>query len=143
MKRDVHPKSDYRYFKLYNTRWNDNDQYGHMNNAHYYAYFDSTIGHFLINECDLNTETDEIVGYVVHSQCNYVSSVAYPDDLEIGLRVNKIGNSSVEYGLAVYRVGQKEASAHGTFTHVFVDRRTHSSAPIPDHIRMRLKNLQI
>ncbi|WP_062266169.1 acyl-CoA thioesterase [Endozoicomonas arenosclerae] len=143
MKDSAHLKNNYRYFREFTTRWNDNDHYGHMNNSHYYAYFDSTIGQYLMNECNLSIKKDQVVGYVVHSQCNYVNSVAYPDELIVGLRVNKIGNSSVEYGLAIFKKGEEEASAHGTFTHVYVDRRVNQSTAIPEKVRSRLENLKV
>ena len=132
-------RSGYKYFADITTRWMDNDIYGHVNNVMYYSYFDSVANQYLIEQGGLDIHSAEIIGFVVASSCEYKSPVAYPQKLEAGFRVNRLGNSSVEYGIGIFVQGQAEASAQGTFTHVFVDRNSDKSVPIPAQIRAALE----
>ena len=132
-------RSQYRYFSEIATRWMDNDVYGHVNNVTYYSYFDTVANNFLIEEGGLDIQGAEIVGFVVASGCQYLDSITHPTKLDVGFRANRIGSSSVEYGLAIFKSGEPKASAHGTFTHVFVDRRSNRSRPIPAKIRSALE----
>ncbi len=135
----------YHYFSEVTTRWKDNDIYGHVNNVSYYSYFDSVANQYLIEKGGLDIQTAEVVGFVVASECKYLAPITYPETIEVGLRVNKLGNSSVEYGLAIFRENDKNknssAIAHGSFTHVFVNRKTNKSSPIPDTIRDALNEI--
>lgn len=110
--------------KPLSTRWMDNDVYGHVNNVTYYSYFDTIANNYLIEQGGLNIQTSPHIGYIVKSDCSYFSSVAFPEKIEGAFRVNRIGNSSVEYGVAIFKEGQGDACAYGTMTHVFVDRKT-------------------
>jgi acyl-CoA thioester hydrolase len=132
-------RDDYYYFSTITTRWMDNDIYGHVNNVTYYSYFDTVANQYLIEEGGLDIQTAEIVGFVVASNCNYLSPIAHPELLSIGFRVNKLGNSSVEYGIGIFCEGEQKAAAYGTFTHVFVNRASNKSAPIPTTIREALE----
>ncbi|KAF0808809.1 thioesterase Superfamily protein [Alcanivorax sp. S71-1-4] len=134
-------RADYRYFTPITTRWHDNDVYGHVNNVTYYSYFDSVANHFLIHEGGLDIHQGNVIGLVVSSGCRYHAALAYPDILAGGLRINRLGNSSVEYGLAIFRDGEDAAAAEGFFTHVFVDRATRRPVPIPDTLRKALDGL--
>jgi acyl-CoA thioester hydrolase len=136
-------RSSYNYFADITTRWMDNDIYGHVNNVVYYSYFDSVANKFLIEEGGLDIHSAEIIGFVVASSCQYKSPIAYPDKIEAGLTVNKLGNSSVEYAIAIFKQGAENASAVGTFTHVFVNRATGKSVPIPPTIRAALETLLV
>lgn len=129
------------YFRLYQqtTRWRDNDAYGHVNNSVYYSYFDSSANRYLIEEGGLDIQNSPQVALVVASKCEYFSPIRYPDLLEIGFRVNKLGTKSVEYGLAVFKQGSVNACAAGTFTHVFVDRIQNKSVPIPPEFKAVLE----
>ena len=138
----IHRK-DYKCFYPISTRWMDNDVYGHINNVIYYSYFDSTVNKYLIENTDLDITNSKIVGYVVNSSCNYLSSLSFPDEIEAGLRVNKIGNSSVTYGIGVFKIGESKVSAYGEFTHVFVNRSENKSTPIPIKTRGALEKLLI
>ena len=138
---EIQQRSAYSRFYIQGTRWSDNDVYGHINNVVYYSLFDTTVNRFLINECGLRLGESEVEAYVVSSACDYFSSSAYPSDLEVGLRVNKLGNSSVEYGLAVFEVDSQVAKAAGRFTHVFVDKETKQATAIPNPIRDELSAL--
>lgn len=136
-------RQGYNYFSDITTRWMDNDIYGHVNNVVYYSYFDSIANQYLIEKGGLDIHRAEIIGFVVASSCEYKSPVAYPQRLEAGFRVNRLGNSSVEYGIGIFVKGAQTASAHGTFTHVFVDRSTDKSVAIPDSIRAALEAVQV
>ena len=136
-------RTNYSYFSDITTRWMDNDIYGHVNNVIYYSYFDSVANQYLIEEGGLDIHTAEIVGFVVASNCQYKAPISYPELIEAGLRVNSLGNSSVEYGIGIFKKGALNASAMGTFTHVFVDRSTEKSVPIPSQIRSALEAILI
>src|SRR5215470_993090 len=115
-------RAAYPYVVAIPTRWMDNDVYGHVNNVVYYSYFDTVVNAFLVHEGGLNLESGKVIGLCVESQCRYLSSVAFPDLLDAGLRVAKIGRSSVRYEVAIFRAGERSAAAQGHFVHVFVDR---------------------
>jgi acyl-CoA thioester hydrolase len=134
-------RTDYQVFYPITTRWMDNDIYGHVNNVTYYSYFDSAVNRYLIEAGGLDIHDAPIVGFVVNSSCNYLSPIAYPDDIEAGLRVNKLGNSSVTYGVGIFKKGEANACAFGDFIHVFVNRAENKSVPIPAPIRTALENL--
>lgn len=134
-------RGDYRFFAPITTRWSDNDIYGHVNNVVYYSYFDSIANLYLIEVAGLKIHSDNTVGFVVSSGCNYYAPVAYPDRLDGGLRANKISGSSVEYGVAIFRQGEEPAVADGFFTHVFVDQSTGKPVRIPDAIRTALEKI--
>jgi acyl-CoA thioester hydrolase len=139
----VTPESrvDYHWFTPITTRWHDNDLYGHVNNVTYYAFFDSVANRFLIEEGGLDIHHGQTIGLVVNSGCNYFAPLAFPESLHGGLRVNRLGTSSVEYGIAIFRDGENRAAAQGHFVHVFVDRHTRKSCPIPESVRSALARL--
>jgi acyl-CoA thioester hydrolase len=134
-------RGEYAWFLPATTRWMDNDVYGHVNNALYYALFDSAVNRFLIERDGLDIHRGDVVGWVVSSSCDYFAPVAYPDDLEVGLRVDRLGNSSVSYGLALFRVGDETARAAGAVVHVFVDRRTSRPTSLPERLRAALEEI--
>jgi acyl-CoA thioester hydrolase len=136
-------RSDYKYFTPITTRWMDNDIYGHVNNVTYYSYFDTAVNRYLINHAGLNIKEAPIVGYVVNSNCNYLSGISYPDEIEVGLLVNKIGNSSVTYCLGIFKKGENKVCAYGEFVHVFVLRSENKAVPIPVTIRTALEELLV
>ncbi|WP_208647367.1 acyl-CoA thioesterase [Corallococcus interemptor] len=133
----------YRYFLPITTRWMDNDVYGHINNVTYYSYFDTVANHYLIHEGGLDIHAGEVIGLVVESKCAYHAPLAYPDRLRAGLRVDRLGNRSVTYGIAIFKEGEEQAAAHGHFVHVFVDRRTRKAAAMPDRLREALEKLDV
>ena len=125
------------------TRWKDNDVYGHVNNVEYYSFFDTVINAWLINEGGLDIERGEIIGLCVESHCEFKAALTFPETIEVGLRVGKLGNSSVRYELAVFRAGQDEVTAEGHFVHVFVDRENRRPVPIPEPLRGALERLVV
>ncbi len=131
----------YRYFLPITTRWMDNDVYGHINNVTYYSYFDTVANHYLIHEGGLDIHTSPVIGLVVESKCAYRAPLAYPDRLQAGLRVDKLGHRSVTYGIAVFKEGEAQAAAHGHFVHVFVDRDSRKAVAIPERLREALQRL--
>ena len=134
-------RADYLRFYPITTRWMDNDIYGHVNNVTYYSYFDSAVNRYLISEGGLDIHDAPVVGFVVNSQCHYLAPVAYPDAIEVALKVNRLGRSSVTYGVAIFKEGQDTACAWGDFVHVFVDRASQKSTEIPAGIRAALEAL--
>ena len=137
----IDTRSEYAVFYPITTRWSDNDLYGHVNNVTYYSYFDTAANRYLIEAGGLDIHHAEVIGVVVESRCNYHSAVAYPQNLEAGLRVDKLGTRSVTYGIGIFEEGAQQASANGHFVHVFVERASNSPVPIPEPIRQVLENI--
>ena len=131
----------YRWFCPITTRWHDNDIYGHVNNVTYYSYFDTVANTYLIEQGGLDIHHGDTVGFVVNSGCNYFAPIAFPDRLDGGLRVNKLGKSSVEYGIAIFKAGEDTAVAEGHFVHVFVNKASNTPVAIPENIRAALAAL--
>lgn len=136
-------KQDYQWFTTMSTRWMDNDVYGHVNNVHYYSYFDSTINQYLIEVGGLDIHRGECIAYIVRSECDYLKSLAYPQDIEVGLAVIKLGNSSVRYVLGIFEKGNDAVCAIGSVTHVFVDRTSERPLTIPEPIRNSLEAIKV
>lgn len=136
-------RAEYAHFLALPTRWMDNDVYGHVNNALYYAFFDTAINEYLIAEGGLDITTGSVVAFAAESQCQYLRPLAFPGVVEIGLRVGKLGNSSVRYELAIFKQGETLAAATGYFVHVFVSRETQEPVPIPATIRAALERLSV
>ncbi|KAI9816807.1 MAG: hypothetical protein M1827_001452 [Pycnora praestabilis] len=116
-------RDDYGFHLEYRTRWSDNDMYGHMNNSIYYFLFDSIVNTYLIQHCSLKPPTSSLIGLVVHSHCDYFGPISFPAVVDLGLRVVKLGKSSVNYEIGVFERGAEEVRAVGGFIHVFVDRQ--------------------
>ncbi len=136
-------RQDYFVFQPITTRWMDNDLYGHVNNVTYYSYFDTAVNRYLIEEGGLDIHRAPVVGFVVDSRCSYRKPIAYPDAIEAALRVDRLGNSSVQYGIGIFREGEPHACAHGYFVHVFVDRASNQPTPIPASIRSALERIRV
>ena len=142
-KENIETRDRYPHFLSIQTRWSDNDIYGHVNNVTYYSYFDTVLNCFLIDQGGLDIETDSVIGVAVETMCKFNKPLAYPEVLEAGLRVGKLGNSSVRYEIGIFQKGAAEAAAMGHFVHVFVDRATGKPAPIPDAIRSALERIKV
>lgn len=140
--REVAPaRSEYGYFLPIATRWMDNDIYGHVNNVVYYAYFDTVINRWLIDEGSLDIHGGSVIGLCVESMCRYLAPASYPEELEAGLRVGKLGRSSVRYEVGIFRRATAEPLAFGHFVHVFVDRASRRSVSLPESVRSALQQL--
>ncbi len=134
-------RSAFRLFRPIATRWMDNDAYGHVNNVHYYSYFDSAVNGWLVEKGLLAITESPIVGLVVESGCSYFESVAFPEPLEAGLAVSSLGRSSVRYRIGIFKQGAQQAAAQGYFVHVYVDRVTQRPVEIPLETRRALSEL--
>jgi len=132
----------YRHFLAIQTRWSDNDVYGHVNNVTYYSYFDTVVNCFLIAEGGLDIQAGKVIGVAVETMCRFRKPLAYPEAVEAGLRVGKLGNTSVRYEIGIFRAGEDEAAASGHFVHVFVDRDTSAPVAIPAPIRRALEQIK-
>jgi acyl-CoA thioester hydrolase len=136
-------RADYRHFLKIPTRWMDNDVYGHVNNVNYYSYFDTVINRYLIDEGRLDFHAGPIIGLAVESLCRYYKSFAYPDVIDSGLRVGRLGTSSVRYEIGLFGEGEDTARAEGHFVHVFVERESQRPTPIPEPMRGALARLVV
>ncbi len=135
-------RADYGFFRPIATRWLDNDVYGHVNNVHYYSFFDTVIAHYLMEIGGLEPLRHEIVGMAVETGCRFHRSLAFPDVVHAGLAVGHLGTSSVRYEIGIFRNDEDEACADGHFVHVFVTRSSQRPTPIPDRIREALAALR-
>ncbi|WP_059413101.1 acyl-CoA thioesterase [Cupriavidus basilensis] len=141
MKPTADTRSAYRHFQPITTRWMDNDVYGHVNNVVYYSYFDTVVNTYLIRQGVLDIEAGETIGLVIETQCNYFSALSFPDTVVAGLRVARLGNSSVRYEVGLFRNDEEIAAAQGHFVHVYVDRATRRPVPLPAALRDALRPL--
>ena len=134
-------RSGYRHFLPIATRWMDNDVYGHVNNVVYYSYFDTVVNEYLVSRGVLDITNSQVIGLVVETGCSYFASIAFPERIDAGLRVTKIGNSSVRYEVALFRengVDVDTALAQGHFVHVYVDRTTLKPQALAENLRESL-----
>ncbi|WP_279480061.1 thioesterase family protein [Aureimonas sp. SK2] len=132
-------RADYRAFVPVTTRWSDNDMYGHMNNAAYYAFFDTAVTSWLFGT---GLSAEGSMFFVAETGCRYLSEVGYPDRVAVGLRVGHVGTSSIRYEIGIFRNDEDLAAAEGLFVHIHIDKATRRPAPVPDILRDALKALQ-
>lgn len=134
-------RSAYRVWRSIPTRWMDNDAYGHINNVVYYSWFDTAVNAWLIEQGVLDIHASQTIGLVVETQCQYFTPLAFPQTVQVGLRLAHAGRSSVRYELAVF--GDAElCAARGHFVHVYVDAHTRRPAPLPDALKNLLETLK-
>ena len=136
-------RTAFRVFRPIATRWLDNDVYGHVNNVVYYSYFDTAVNGYLIERGALDIARSPVVGLVVETGCTYFESVAFPDSLEAGIAVTRLGRSSVRYTVGIFKADAELAAAQGHFVHVYVDRETQRPVAIPDLVRAVLTRLAV
>jgi len=137
----AHGRSEYRHFHSIATRWMDNDAYGHVNNVVYYSYFDTVVNEYLIRAGVLDVERSEIIGLVVETQCRYFSELSFPQTVHAGLRVARIGTSSVRYEIGIFADAADTACAQGHFVHVYVDRNSRRPTALPAPLRAALERI--
>jgi acyl-CoA thioester hydrolase len=135
------PASAFAHFADITTRWIDNDAYGHINNVVYYEFFDTVVNGYLLAQGVLDIADGPVIGLVVETKCNYFRPIAFPDKIRAGLRVAKLGTSSVTYDVGIFRGGEDLASAQGHFVHVYVDRATSKPVPLPEALKKALEKL--
>ena len=134
-------RPDYRAFRRIPTRWMDNDVYGHINNVIHYSLFDTAVNGWLVDRDVLDFAGGEQVGLVVETGCRYFAEMAFPDVVTAGIRVTRLGTSSVRYEVGLFRNDEARASAEGHFIHVYVDRTTRRPAPLNEDLRRALKTI--
>lgn len=135
------PRSAYRVLRPITTRWMDNDAYGHVNNVVYYSWFDTAVNAYLIEQGVLDIHAGETIGLVIETQCNYFASLAFPQTVQAGIRVAKLGSSSVRYEVGIFGGDGDTTAAKGHFVHVYVDRHTRRPVPLPAPLRAVLETL--
>ena len=135
------PRNAYKAFRSIGTRWMDNDAYGHVNNVVYYSWFDTAVNAYLIEHGVLDIHHGEAIGLVVETQCNYFSPLAFPQTVEAGLRVARLGSSSVRYEVALFAQDQDLCAARGHFVHVYVDRVSRRPVNLPQPLKQLLETL--
>lgn len=144
MPKSLPTRAGYRFFLEIPTRWMDNDVYRHVNNVTYYSWFDTVVARFLLGSGAINLTDSPVIGVVVETLCRYHAPVAFPETVVAGLRVDRLGNTSIRYGIAIFREGEDAASAEGHFVHVYVDRATQTRPqPLPDRLRAAAATLVV
>lgn len=134
-------RSAYPFFSRLDTRWSDNDVYGHVNNVVYYSFFDTAVNRYLIERGALDIHAGAVIGLVVETRCEYFAPLAYPQTVEAGLVVERLGRSSVRYGVGLFAPGSDVAAAAGHFVHVYVDRATRRPTPLTAALQAALEPL--
>lgn len=142
-KQEILTRQDFKYFHTITTRWADNDIYGHVNNVVYYSFFDTAVNQFLIYYAGLDIHHGNTIGLVVDSGCSYFAPLAYPEQITAGVRVLRLGNSSVQYQVGLFKADEDQTSAQGHFVHVYVDRESRKPQILPDLMRQALQTLSI
>lgn len=135
-------RSDYRVFRTIGTRWMDNDLYGHVNNVVYYSWFDTAVNGWLIEQGALDIHHGAVIGLVIETHCNYFAPLAFPQNVQAGLRVAHLGSSSVRYEVGLFAEGGEMAAACGHFVHVYVDRETRRPVPLPEQLKLTLESIR-
>ncbi len=134
-------RADYRYFQTITTRWQDNDAFGHASNVVYFSWIDTAVNNFLIENGILEIGTSEVVGVVAEANLRYLREIAYPDPITVGVRVARIGTSSVKYLSAVFRADDDVASAEGFFVHVYVHKASMTPTAIPPAQKLAFQSI--
>ena len=135
-------RSDFTVLRSIPTRWMDNDHYGHVNNVAYYSFFDTAVNGFLIEATGADIRELSAIGIVAESGCQFLAAISFPDTIDAGIGLEKLGTSSIVYRIALFREDTPEPCAIGRFVHVYVDRETRRPVPIPDAIRAVVERLK-
>jgi acyl-CoA thioester hydrolase len=136
------PRHAYPFFTRITTRWMDNDMYGHINNSVYYSFFDSAVNGYLIGRGALDIHSGNVIGLVVETHCNFFAPLHYPHTVEAGIRVGRVGSSSVRYEIGLFADAAASSAASGHFVHVYVDRSSRRPAPLPSELLAALAPLR-
>ena len=139
----VETRAAYAAWRAIPTRWMDNDAYGHVNNVVYYSWFDTAVNAWLIEAGLLDIQNGNPIGLVVETGCRYHRSLAFPETIDAGIRIARLGNSSVRWEVGLFGAGDSEAAANGFFVHVYVDRVSRRPTPLPPLWRAALESLQV
>jgi acyl-CoA thioester hydrolase len=136
-------RAAYPAFLAIPTRWMDNDTYGHVNNVTYYAYFDTVVNEHLVRAGELDIRNGGAIGIVVETACRFHKPLSFPETVDAGMRVVRVGHSSVTYEIGLFRAGDDEAAATGRFVHVWVDRQHRRPIAVPATVRAALAPLEV
>ncbi|MGE5548051.1 MAG: acyl-CoA thioesterase [Solirubrobacterales bacterium] len=128
-------RQDFRFAVTIQTRWSDNDMFGHLNNVEYYRFFELAVAEFLVGPCGLDLFNAPVMTFAAESLCRFRRPLSWPEKVTAGLAIEHVGNTSVRYAIALFRDGEEEAAADGHWVHVFVDRATQQPVPIPAGVR--------
>jgi acyl-CoA thioester hydrolase len=143
---EIRPQAEhraaYKTFRTIGTRWMDNDAYGHVNNVVYYSWFDTVVNAYLVESGALDIHESPVIGLVIETQCNYFAPIEFPQQVEAGLRVDRLGSSSVRYEVGVFVKGEDMTAAKGHFVHVYVDRASRRPTELPEKLRRVLEALK-
>jgi acyl-CoA thioester hydrolase len=140
---EAEPRSAYPFFTRITTRWMDNDVYGHINNVVYYSFFDTAVNSYLIERGALDLHHGAVIGLVAETHCNFFAPLRYPQAVEAGVRVGRLGSSSVRYEIGLFADAAPLCAASGHFVHVYVDRGSRRPAVLPGELVMALSPLQV
>lgn len=143
LRAELQPRTAFRVFRDIPTRWADNDVYGHVNNVVYYSWFDTAVNAYLIEQGALDIHHGQTIGLVIETQCNYFAPLAFPQIVQAGIRVAKLGRSSVRYEIGLFAQGETMCAAMGHFVHVYVDKATRRPCALPDVLRATLEPLVV
>ena len=136
-------RDDFRRFMAIPTRWQDSDVYGHVNNVIYYSYFDTAVTGHLVSEGGLKPMEAPVIGVVVETRCVFRQELNFPDVIDAGIKVVRLGKSSVSYEIGLFRQGEAKPAAFGHFVHVWIDRESRRPEAVPDRIRAALEPLSV
>lgn len=136
-------RADFPVFRSVTTRWMDNDAYGHVNNVVYYSYIDTVVTEYLLETGAIDYHGGPVIGLAVESGCNYFAPISFPDRVAGGIRVERLGSSSVRYGVGIFRGDDELAAAAGFFTHVYVDAQTRRPVALPERLRSVVEGLVV
>lgn len=139
---DAPSRADFPRFLAIPTRWEDCDVYGHVNNVVYYSYFDTAVTEHLVREGGLEPMSASVIGVVVETRCQFRQELNFPDVIDAGIKVTRLGRSSVQYEIGLFRQGDAEPAAYGHFVHVWINRESRKPESVPDAIRAALEPLQ-
>jgi acyl-CoA thioester hydrolase len=142
-KRELRGRRYYKAWRPIATRWMDNDVYGHVNNVVYYSFFDTAVNAWLVEHGLLDIERGPVIGLVVETGCTYARPVAFPEEVQAGIAVSRIGNSSVRYEIGLFVKGASEPAAEGFFVHVYVDREGRRPRPLDDQWKGVLQKILV
>lgn len=134
-------RAEFRHFTAIPTRWQDCDVYGHVNNVVYYAYFDTAVTGHLVTQGGLKARESPIIGVVVETKCQFRQELNFPSTIDAGIKVTKLGRTSVRYEIGLFREGEAAPAAFGHFVHVYIDRESRRPTPIPQSVRDALSKL--
>ena len=138
---DAAHRFEFKAWRRLTTRWADNDAYGHVNNTVYYEWFDSAVNAWMVEQGMLDIANGDPIGLVVETRCTYFAPLAFPQDVDVGLAVSRLGRSSIRYRIGIFADSEDRAAAQGEFVHVVVDRASRRPVEIPPSWRTALETI--